>query len=166
MHQECTPNKSIRGTVNTCKYKTCETCLTETTLTEVTVKYHIENKSVVFVQCFSQCTLLQFSFRENSVLVSLVIKRQQWQGKSYKSHNIVILNKPFFTVYIKPVPDYTAELIYIDTEEKKKKPHHSPSVKDICTCWWVANLLLNTQAQFSKNKPSWLCEDKANHNDY
>jgi len=50
----------------------------------------------------------------------------------------------FCTVYIKPVPDYTAELIYIETE-KKKKNQTSPSAKDICTCWRVANLFFNTR---------------------
>lgn len=49
-------NKSIGGIVNTCKCKTCETCLTETTLTDH-VKYQIENKPVVFVKCLSQCIL-------------------------------------------------------------------------------------------------------------
>lgn len=150
-----TPNKSIRGIVDTCKCKTySETYLTETTLTEVTAKYQIENKQVVFVKCFSQWTLYFKTALQKKIksgLVPQVTKRQQCQGKP-TNHTILWYWINCFELYIeKPVPDYTAEQIYIDTEEKKKTAHHSPSVKDTCTCWLVANLLLNTGVQFSKN---------------
>lgn len=154
MQLHYTPNKSIRGIVDTCKCKTySETYLTETTLTEVTAKYQIENKQVVFVKCFSQCTLYfktALQKKNKKWLSTPSDKKATVPRKTYKSHNTVILNKWFRAVYRKTCPWLYCGANLHRHWGKEKTPHHSPSVKDTCTCWSVANLLLNTGVQFSK----------------
>lgn len=78
----------------------------------------------------------------------------------------MILNKLFCTVYIKLVPDYTAELIYIETKKKKLQiiPHllkiyaHAGELLIYC--------LTQEYSSAKTSKPSWLCGEKANHSDY